>query len=44
MVAITRKTEVVDVVADMAVDVVGKEVVAISHKPITMSAFGRIRV
>ena len=33
--AITRKTEIVNVVMDMVVDVVVEEVVAIPHKPMT---------
>ena len=44
VVAITRKIEVMDVVADMAMDVVAEEVMAIPHKPKTMPTPGRTRV
>lgn len=41
MTAITWKTEVVDVVTNMAADVVSEEVVTIPHKSITMSTLRR---
>ena len=41
MTAITWKIEVVDVVTNMAADVVSEEVVAIPHKSITMSTLRR---
>ena len=44
VVAITRKTEVVDVVVDMVADVVVKEAVTIPHKFVTIPTRGRIRV